>query len=197
MELKEKEEREERKRQTKRKLASLAVDEDLFVPKDYSIFTEWLRIQARVLYRQFTFVVDGDTYCGKTMYLKTMLPGKTFICNCRGVEHPDLRDFEGLPYEDNILFDEGGPQMVQLHRDLFQAPKHDITLGQSGTNCYAYKVNVFRVRLAITCNDWKAALQKLAESDRKWVEKNTMVLSIDEYMFNRHIVMSHEHPNPV
>ena len=188
VELKEQEEKRLRIQAYQKYLDSLEMDEPLKIPREYSLFQEWLAEQAKVLFRQFLFVVDGASRCGKSQYLKMKLPGTTFVCNCRNATSPDLRDFEGPPFQHNILFDELSPAMVESHRDLFQAPKHPVGLGHSGTNMYAYKVLLWRVRLAATANDWFVKLDKLEPLDKKWVEENTMVLSVDEHMFTEQLL---------
>ena len=197
VEAKEKYEKEVRHAAMKRKLQELPMDEDLYIPKEYPLFNQWLAMQVKVLFRQLTFVVDGDSYCGKSMFLKVKLPDTTYVCACRDVVDPDLKEYEGPPTHWNIMFDEGSPKMMSKHRDLFQASKHDVTLGTSATNCHSYKVNVYRVRLCITANDWKPELLKLNEKDRAWVERNTMVLNVDQYMFTREIMSYGQDPLPV
>ena len=186
-------EREERKAASKRQRLALKMDEPLYEPIEFALATTWLREQARVLYRQKTFIINGPTRCGKSQWLKMVIPGNTYCCNCKGILHPDLRDFEGPPFEDNILFDEVSPQMISEHRDLFQAPRHDISLGQSTTNCHAYKHCFFRVRMMGTSNKWTeemVALYKASPGDHDWVEQNTMVLDVTQYMFSQKLLSS-------
>ena len=68
--------------------------------------------------------------------------------------------------------------LVQSHRDLLQAPRRDIVLGNSRTGCHTYAVNLWRVRLCLTSNSWYEDLEELKPADREWVKANTVVLGI-------------------
>ena len=68
---------------------------------------------------------------------------------------------------------------MSLHRDLLQASKRDITLGHSNTNCYTYTVNLYRVRIIITSNEWYDELEKLPQKDRDWIAGNTVMIHVD------------------
>ena len=67
------------------------------------------------------------------------------------------------------------PDTVQRHRDLFQAPRHDIKLGHSVNGCYCY---LWRVKDVVTCNGWYDELAALSAANRQRVEANTSVLEI-------------------
>ena len=181
----------------KRFRASLKVDEVYTAYKEYPEWEIWAAEQDRVLARQKVFVVDGPSRVGKSAYVQAKLlerraqrqdplpPGhgrKTLIVNCMHILDPDLKRFRCMEH-DSILFDEGSPEMVQRHRDLMQAPRHDITLGTSATGCYTYNVCLFRVRLVITANKWDEQLAELSSSDRDWVVANTVVLRVTDKMY--------------
>ena len=140
------------------------------------------------LLRQTAFVITGPSKMGKSEFVKAMVKQKmeqpdTLVVNCMGSSDPDLRRFKVLEHG-AILFDEGSPDLVQKHRDLFQAPRHDIFMAPSATGCYGYWVNLWRVKLVITCNGWYDMLEELKPADREWVSANTAVLSIDTKMYS-------------
>ena len=147
--------------------------------KEYPQLEEWLRTQEQVLLRQDVCVVVGETKLGKTQMAQSRLGARTLVVNCHGVLDPDLRRFKGYPRHDAILLDEGGPKMLAKHRDLLQASRRDITLGHSGTNMYTYTVNLFRVKILITSNEWYEELSALPQSDQDWINGNTVMVDID------------------
>ena len=148
-----------------------------------------MKEQHKKLCRQKLFVVTGPSRMGKSEYLKAKLrrtstggPCEVLTVNVMSVLDPDLKPYRCLKHG-SILFDEGSPDLVQRHRDLFQAPRHDITLGNSATSCYTYSVNLWRVRLVLTANGWYDQLAELKPADREWVIANTVVLSVTEPMW--------------
>ena len=185
----------------KRARANEKLDEEFVEYKDYPEWVTWDQEQQRKLHRQRVLVVTGPSRMGKSEYLKAqlqkVLPKEfgTLIVNCMNVLDPDLKAFKCLQHG-AILFDEGSPDMVQRHRDLFQAPQHEITLGTSATSCYAYQVCLWRVRLLLTCNGWFEKLEKLEAADKEWVEANTIVISVDTPMWKGGTVPRREQSAP-
>ena len=168
--------------------ANERLDEEFVEYKVYPEWGLWSAEQDRKLSRQRTLVVCGPSRLGKTEYLKAQLAKccperpETLIINCMNVRDPDLKRFKVL-HHGSILFDEGSPDMVQRHRDLFQARQDDVVLGNSATGCYTYSVNLFRVRLVVTSNAWDDELTELKPADRDWVNANTVVLRVKEPMW--------------
>ena len=161
-------------------ILSQPMDEPIRVPrKDFTLFNDWLEEMRRHKFRYKFFVVTGPSWAGKTIFLKLSMPGNTFMCTCKNAEEPDLRSYVGPPFHDNILYDEAGPKLVETHRDLFQSPRHKVTLGHSGTNCYAYDVFVYKVRMAIATNDWWGQLSRCSEEAQDWLRKNSVVLDTE------------------
>ena len=166
--------------------ASMQLDEEMKSWRTFALWDLWHEQQARVKLRQNLFVITGPSKMGKSQFLVHSLAGDTpdnvLMVNCMNVLDPDLRDF-ALGRHSAIIFDEGGPEMVQRHRDLFQAPRHNIKLAHSATGCYCYSVNLWRVKLVVTCNGWFEQLEKLSCADREWVEANTCVLEVTTPMW--------------
>ena len=144
---------------------------------------QWVAQQGRVLLRQNAFVLTGPSKMGKSQFLLQSLADceqsgqQPLMVNCMNVLDPDLRDFNRSIHS-AIIFDEGSPEMVARHRDLFQARRHDIKLAHSATGCYCYKLNLWRVKLVVSCNGWREQVDKLGPADKQWVEANTTVLSV-------------------
>ena len=148
--------------------------------REYPPLEQWWKAQEQVLLRQDVCVVVGPTKTGKTQMAMARCGAKALVVNCHGILDPDLRRFKGWPRHTALILDEGGPKMLAKHRDLLQATNRDITLGHSGTNMYTYTVNLFRVKVLITSNEWYDELKALSKSDRDWVKGNTVMIDVDE-----------------
>ena len=191
LEIKKKKERRQKTAAYEKWVLSQPMDEPTRVPrKDIEIFNRWLATFARFLFRYKFFVATGPSLSGKSLFLKMSMPGNAFICTCKDAVEPDLREFVGPPYFENILYDEAGPDMVQSHRDLFQSPRHKVGLGHSGTNCYAYEVFVYKVRMAIATNDWWGEMQKLEPEAVDWLNSKSQVLTVDQLLFTEALLNS-------
>lgn len=173
----------ERKRKYMEQLFREPLDEVQTGAKNFPMWNEWMEQQAKRLMRQKFFVITGQTRAGKSEFVKAKFGDKLYVCTCMGTNSPDLRRMEGLPDQEAILFDEASPQLVSANRDLFQAPRHDVHLGQSDTNIYCRHVNVWRMKLIVTCNKWDEMLATLPEADQQWLNGNSFVLRVDSHMF--------------
>ena len=159
----------------------LALQPDI-VFKDWKVYPEfdqWMEEQNKVKLRQDVCVFVGPTKTGKTEFAMAKCGKDTLVVNCHNVVEPDLKRFAGAHKHKSIILDEGGPKLLSLHRDLLQASKRDITLGHSNTNCYTYTVNLYRVRIIITSNEWYDELEKLPQKDRDWIAGNTVMIHVD------------------
>ena len=179
------EEKKQRKAAYWAELLSRPLDEKLYNPRtDITVWNTWLETTRKLLIRQKFFVLTGDSRLGKTEFVKQSLKGGVFLATCSNAEEPDLRDFEGPPEETTILYDEATPQMVIDHKDLFQAPRHEVCLGHSGTNCYAYKARFWQVRMIIATNDWFGQVDAMPRAkDRDWLQRNSVVYDVKEPLF--------------
>ena len=168
--------------------ASMELDEETQSWRNFPLWKSWLDQQKRVMLRQNAFVLTGPSKMGKSQFLfHTLLSDardNVLLVNCMNVLDPDLREF-ALGRRTAIIFDEGGPEMIQRHRDLFQAPRRDIKLAHSATGCYCYSVNLWRVKLVVTCNRCYEQLEKLARADRQWVEANAVALEVTQPMWEQ------------
>ena len=179
-------EQRERLAALRRERQNLELDEVMCAWRSFPQWDQWLIEQSKVRLRQNLFVITGPSKMGKSQFLLHSLGGdggtSVLLVNCMNVLDPDLRDYKSAVHS-AIIFDEGGPEMVQRHRDLFQAPRHDIKLAHSQTGCYCYSVNLWRVKLVVTCNGWADQLQRLDNADKEWVCANTTVLEVSEPMW--------------
>ena len=165
------------------------LDEVICTFREYPLWKEWLCEQKKKLFRQKLFVINGPSRMGKSKFVLAMLKEfhpqhEVLMCNCMNVQDPDLRDYRVLTHG-SVLFDEGGPEMIQRHRDLFQAPQHDIRLAHSATGCYSYTVNLWQKPLVVTCNGWQEELEKLSCANKEWVVANTVVLDVSTPMWEQ------------
>ena len=159
----------------------LALEPDI-VFKEWKVYPEfdaWEVEQEKVKLRQDVCVFVGPTKTGKTEFAMAKCGKDTLVVNCHNVTEPDLRKFAGAHKHKSLILDEGGPKLLSLHRDLLQASKRDITLGHSNTNRWTYTVNLFRVRIIITSNEWYDELAKLPQKDQDWIEGNTVMIHVD------------------
>ena len=143
------------------KLLKLEPDIQFKEWRRYEQWEAWLRAQETIMPRQDVCVFVGPSKMGKTEFVLAQLGRKTLHVNCHLVESPDLRKFAGQHVHENLLLDEAGPKLFAKHRDLLQASKRDMTLGHSGTNMYTYTVNMYRVRIVITSNEWESELEEM------------------------------------
>ena len=136
----------------------------------------WLPQYDRPLFRRTFLVLSGPSQLGKTLYAHSLCPaGTCFELNCAGSTDLDLRAFSPLRHS-LILFDEASPQLVLQHKKLFQGGLEEITMGQSQTSCYSYKVWVHGIKMVLTSNRWTEDLAALCAEDRAWIEQNQVFI---------------------
>ena len=164
----------------------MEIEEDIRPWKQYPLWDEWMAEQVQAKMRQVTFVITGPSKLGKSEFVRASIvplnPERVLMVSCMNVLDPDLRDFNEAEH-DGIVFDEGSADMIQRHRDLFQAPRHEIKLAHSQTGCYCYKVNVWRTKLIVTSNSFFEQLDALPSAHAAWVRANTKVLEVTENMW--------------
>ena len=102
--------------------------------------------------------------------------------NCASGDEPNLRAYR-LRRHGLILFDEILAGQVAQQRKLFQAQSAPVQLGCSATNCHSYDVFVWRKKLVLASNNWHSSLSKLSKADQEWVNSNSIVLNVEEAMW--------------
>ena len=114
------------------------------------------------IHPRWLFGISSISNLGKTCFSKSLFgEGATLETNCCGVTWTDLRSFNPLIHKE-ILFDEGSPSLVLANKKLFQGTTEEVTMGQSSTNMFSYRVWVYNVAMIIASNRWAA---ELAETD--------------------------------
>ena len=106
------------------------------------------------IHPRWLFGISSISNLGKTCFSKSLFgEGATLETNCCGVTCPDLRSFNPLIHK-AILFDEGSPSLVLANKKLFQGTTEEVTMGQSSTNMFSYRVWVYNVAMIIASNRW-------------------------------------------
>ena len=142
---------------------------------------EWLgqyeRPEIHQLFRYKPLVLDGPTRFGKTTWAMSFFgPEQTLQVNCQNITSPNLLAWKRqcLTYK-AILFDEGSWQLIFENKMLFQAGPCSIDLGQSATNCNAYKVFVFGTPMIVCSNEfWK----DISDAGRSYLEQNIIYVPV-------------------
>ena len=134
------------------------------------------------LKRRKTLVLDGPSRNGKSDFAKSLVDeGKAIELNCSNcIEEPPLQGFYKALEHDLLLFDEMKASVMTRNKRLFQAPDVWVAMGTSKTNCYSAKAWVFRKKMVIASNNWRADVKKLSKSDRNWVKKNTIFVRVNK-----------------
>ena len=62
--------------------------------------------------------------------------------------------------------------------ELFQASASWVVCGSSGTNMYAYRLWLRRVRIIVASNSWMDEIQHLPVSDAQWQLENSVYIAV-------------------
>ena len=133
-------------------------------------------------------VLDGPSRMGKTQFSYSLAEptAQVYECNCSSGAEPELRGFvfgrHGL-----ILFDEIEAPVVVRQRKLFQAAPTQLQLGCSSTNCHAYMVCMYRVMMVLCSNNWRSSLRQLNAADHEWVTANSIVVDVQEPLWEQEV----------
>ena len=126
-------------------------------------------------------VLEGPSRFGKSSYALSMYdPGTVLVLNCQDVKEPNLKSFD-LQKHQAIIFEEASGAMIVANKMLFQAGVHQVQLGQSATNCNAYKRLLHGVRMIVCTNSF--ITPGMADHDRQWLEQNVFYLQLTEPCF--------------
>ena len=146
-----------------------------------SAITEWLgqynRPEGHTLFRYKPLVLDGETRFGKTSWALSFFgPESTLQVNCQNITAPNLLSWRRQSDQYSaILFDEGSWKLIFENKMLFQAGPASVDLGQSATNCNAYKVFVFAVPMIICSNQfWK----DIDDAGKQYLASNIIYLPV-------------------
>jgi hypothetical protein len=143
--------------------------------------TEWLgqydRPDEHMLFRFKPLVLDGETRFGKTSWALSFFGAEsTLQVNCQNITAPNLLSWRRqCDQYSAILFDEGSWKLIFENKMLFQAGPASVDLGQSATNCNAYKVFVYAIPMIICSNDfWK----DIDDAGRKYLASNIIYVPV-------------------
>ena len=137
----------------------------------------------RHLYR--FLVLEGPGQVGKTQYARSLsLSPEPFLeVVCMAATEPHLSGFVELVH-DTILFDEASPMMAIRCKKLFQAGVGWVTLGQSSTNCHAYSLWPFRVKMIVCSNKWSSQVAAdLSAEDQECIQLNCVYCRVTSPLF--------------
>ena len=150
-----------------------------FFVKAQSFLTQFDEPQHRYKF----LVLSGPSRVGKTAFARTLYEaGKEVLeVNCASGDEPNLRAYR-LRRHGLILFDEIVASQVAQQRKLFQAQS---ACGGRGLfwNCHSYDVIVWRKRLVLASNNWHTSLAGLSVPDQEWIHANSIVLDVEEAMW--------------
>ena len=141
--------------------------------------------QFDVAQHRYKFLVlSGPSRVGKTAFARSLCDAgkETLEINCASGMEPNLRAYR-LRLHGLILFDEIVAEQVAQQRKLFQAQSAPVQLGCSATNCHSYDVFVWRTKLVLASNNWHSSLANLRPEDRDWINVNSIVLDVEEEMW--------------
>ena len=139
--------------------------------------------QDRVVRDRYLFLVlESPTRMGKTRFVQSALvdsPEQALILDCADAVVPALKGNYVRSKHPLIMFDEAHASMVIRCKKLFQASMNPVTYGSSPTNQFVHTVWLHGVKLVIGSNCWKEEVSKLEESEREWIDNNSVYVYVD------------------
>ena len=126
-------------------------------------------------------MLDGDSKLGKTRFLAGLAgDASAYICvDCAAATEPDLRLFRRDRHS-LIILDEAHAAACVRVKKLLQSSIDPVTLGQSATNTFSYRLWLHRVRIVVTSNVWSQELLELSAGDRDWLTANSYYFKVVE-----------------
>ena len=101
---------------------------------------QFVDVFTNPLHRYRSLLLRGESRAGKTAFAVNIFGyERSLVVNCQGCS-PDLPSVEDLDrdYHVAIVWDEIEEQQVLNNKQVFKAPAHIVTLGQSKCNQFAY-----------------------------------------------------------
>ena len=125
-------------------------------------------------------VLDGPSRMGKTRYCESLVgEGKALVVDCAGAMTPDLSKFARGTHE-LILFDEMSAKAVIANKKVFQASVDRVCLGNSQTNVNMVSLWLWKIRMVIASNCWKADVAAASSADAGWLSHNSVNVYVHE-----------------
>ena len=144
---------------------------------------EWARqfvnVYTNPLHRYNSLLLRGESRAGKTAFAVSLFGfERTLVVNCQGCS-PDLPSIEAFDQSRHvaIVWDEIDEQQVLHNKQVFQAPAHVVTLGQSKCNQFAYSKLLHGVAMVLCSNTFAyprapCNTTKLTPMDENWITSN-------------------------
>ena len=155
--------------------------------KFYPLVQEFITEHAHIRPRYRFLVITGPSGVGKTQFIRNVAQPRSCLLEVTCVDdvEPDLRAFRPGTHK-WILLDEATPVTILRNRKLYQASNAVVTLGQSATQMYSYEVYLHQVRLVVCANDWESRMDdhRINAEGRAWLQQNSIVLNVQEKMWN-------------
>ena len=130
--------------------------------------------------RYMFLVLDGPSRMGKTRYAEGLVAdGRAVVVDCAGAVTPDLSGFNRQKH-DLVLFDELSVEAVIKNKKLFQSSLDSVCLGTSQTNVNILRLWMWRIRLVVASNCWKAEAAKVQNADGAWLKTNSVYVHVAE-----------------
>ena len=141
--------------------------------------------ERSVLKGRYEFLaLAGPSGAGKTQFARSLCRTADALLelNCAGCLEIDMKDYLRNQHQ-VVLFDEAYPACAIKHKKLFQCPPCLVTLGQSATPMYSYKVWA-RQRLFVACaNGWFEQMRRMTAADIEWLTTNSHVVTVTAPMW--------------
>jgi hypothetical protein len=133
--------------------------------------------------RRPLLVINGPSGLGKTTFVRSWCePHEILELSCEGMTEPDLREVK-FNQTRVVLLDECSATLILGYKKVFMGSPALVTLGSSKTGCYSYKVWTHGVKFVVCTNRWTEDVEALPPSDQQWLQRNTILLQVDDCMY--------------
>jgi len=151
--------------------------------RTYAAVERFLQEHERVRYRYKFLVLTGPSGMGKTQFVRNLASRDSCVLelNCAWSLDIDLKDYRRACHD--FLFDEASPACIIKHKKFFLRPPCLVTLGQSATAMYTYKVCVHQKHFVVCANGWHEQCAKLPGADIEWLQANSHVVVVSAPMW--------------
>ena len=137
--------------------------------------------------RHRALVLCGPSLVGKTSFAKQLVkPGEYIEINCCNLKTaPDLRCVTHATKL--ICFDEATIRWCLDFKKLLQGPEQPLTLGDSNTSMYTYRVNLNGIMMVVCTNTWleELATQAWTEAELQYLRCNFEVVECNSVLWQQ------------
>jgi len=139
---------------------------------------QFVDVYTNPMYRYTCLLLRGESRAGKTAFAVSIFGfERTLVVNCQGCS-PDLPSIEAFDFSRHvaIVWDEIDEQQVLHNKQVFQAPAHVVTLGQSKCNQFACAKLLHGVAMVLCSNTFAyphtGCNTSLTPMDENWITSN-------------------------